>query len=158
MKPHLNQTEWGCGPAANGYWSGVSLLLTKNGYCQENSLYCPLLQRKHSQSIPAYPTCSNTTISKKNIPQWYYLRYAYNSAALDAGGVTGGENDIDTDWKKEVWLVRCLHLNVSEFDPERNIPFPLHIEPDEDHPERNWYGEFELTVLGEIKQRRVERR
>lgn len=60
--------------------------------------------------------------------------------------------------EKEVWLVRCLHLNISEFDPERNLLFPLHIEPDEDHPENNWYGEFELTVLAEIKQQRVERR
>ncbi|MEW6238682.1 MAG: type II secretion system protein [Candidatus Omnitrophota bacterium] len=150
-----NHTAWGCGPSANGYWSGVSLLLSELGYCSEEALYCPALKRAHSRRIEAYPTCDGSSLAGKTVPQWRFLRFAYNNAAADAGGSNGGENNIETEWKSEVWLVRCLHLDISEFDKERAIRFPFRIKQDEKNPNRTWYGEFELTVLGTIRLRPV---
>jgi prepilin-type N-terminal cleavage/methylation domain-containing protein len=152
-----DQTTWGCGPSANGFWSGVSLLLAEQRYCPESSLYCPALKRQYKDHIPAHPSCSGS-LSSSQVPGWRYLRYAFNNAAVDAGGYAGGEHNIETNWTQNVWLVRCLHLDVGAFNPERDIDFPFQFPPTKEHPETNWYGEFELTVLGDIRERRVERR
>lgn len=157
-QPQPGFTAYGCGPAANGFWSGVSLLLAERGYCSEETLYCPTLRREHNRPVAAYPSCNGSNLSGKVVPQWRFLRYAYNSAATDAGGYAGGENNIETDWDSGVWLVRCLHLNVEDFDPERAVAFPVRIGPDAADPRRTWYGEFELTVHGAIRTRAVQTR
>ncbi|MBN2327351.1 MAG: type II secretion system protein [Candidatus Omnitrophica bacterium] len=150
-----DHTEYGCGPAANGFWSGVSLLLAKYHFCSEESLYCPALKRRYQNSIEAWPGCRDTQFAGRQAPQWRFLRFAYNNAAADAGGYSGGEHNIDAIIDDDVWLVRCLHVDVSQFDPARAIPFPFEIEPDEDHPGKTGRGEYELTLHGSIRMRRV---
>ncbi|HQH74692.1 MAG TPA: prepilin-type N-terminal cleavage/methylation domain-containing protein, partial [bacterium] len=151
-------TAYGCGPAANGFWSGVSFLLAERGYCPEAALYCPTLRREHGRPVAAYPSCTGSELSGGEVPQWRFLRYAYNSAAADAGGYAGGENDIEKEWDSGIWLVRCLHLNVEEFNPDRAVAFPVRIGPDAADPRRTWYGEFELTIHGAIRTRPVQAR
>ncbi|RJP30440.1 MAG: prepilin-type N-terminal cleavage/methylation domain-containing protein [Candidatus Omnitrophota bacterium] len=155
-QPQPNATSWGCGPAANGYWSGVPMLLAQEGYCSENALYCPALKRAYNHSIEAYPTCGNSSYAGKWIPQWRYLRFAYNNAATDVGFNQGGENNIEWEWNPDVWLLRCLHLDVGQFDPERNIRFPFRF-PSAEKPNQVWYGEFELSIHGHIKERLAQR-
>lgn len=153
--PHPDQTAYGCGPSANGYWSGVPLLLAKENYCSEDSLYCPSLKRSHSHSISAYPSCGNSQYAGKQVPQWRFLRFAYNNAAIDAGGTAGAEQDIETQWGPATWLVRCMHLDVGQFDPTRSVPFPFRFLDREDSS--IWYGEFEMNVHGHIRERKVVR-
>jgi len=150
-------TNYGCGPAANGYWSGVPLLLVQGGYCPESALFCPSLKRAHNQPTDAYSTCGDSELSGRQVPQWRFLRYAYNYAALDAGGNLGGEQNIELVQTPETWLVRCLHLEVGRFDPARAVPFPNRIETDETAAGEHWLGEFELTVTGVIRERVVQR-
>ena len=154
--PHPDKTEWGCGPSANGYWSGVPLLLVTYGYCSESSLYCPALKRKYNHRIEAWSNCSDTEFAGKDVPQWRFLRYAYNAAATDVGGYEGGDNNIEKDWNNDVWLVRCLNVDVGQYYPDREIQFPLRMERDEDNPNLIWYGEFELTLHGTIRERAVQ--
>jgi prepilin-type N-terminal cleavage/methylation domain-containing protein len=153
-----DRTAWGCGPAANGFWSGVSLLLSDLRYCPESTLYCPALKRTHDNSISAYPTCANTHFTGKTVPQWRFLRFAYNSAALDAGGYDGGEQNIETDSGNDIWLVRCLHLDIHEFNPDRGVSFPFQFNDSAQHPGETWVGEFELTVAGHIQPRPVKKK
>ncbi|MBD3265667.1 prepilin-type N-terminal cleavage/methylation domain-containing protein [bacterium] len=155
--PHPDQTAWGCGPAANGYWSGVSLLLVKQNYCRESSLYCPALKRQHPHKIEAWSSCRQTEFEGKQVPQWRFLRYAYNAAATDVGGYEGGDSNIEEDWGNDIWLVRCMSVDTGQFDPDRNIRFPFRLEQDEDNPNLTWYGEFELTLHGTIRERAVQR-
>ncbi len=155
-EPHPDKTAWGCGPSANGYWSGVPLSLVESGFCSENALYCPALKRANDYPIQAYSTCGESAFSGKRVPQWRFLRYAYNNAAIDAGYVSGGENNIEQNWHPEVWLIRCLHLDVGQFDPDRKIRFPFRFNSEE-NPNELWYGEFELTIHGHIRQRLVQK-
>ncbi|MFH1744447.1 MAG: type II secretion system protein [bacterium] len=157
-KPQPDHTIWGCGPSANGYWSGVSLLLVEHGYCSEESLYCPALKRMYSRPVDAYPTCSESEFCGKQGPQWRFLRYAYNSAATDVGGYEGGEHNIEKDWDSDVWLVRCANVDVGRFDKDRDIRFPFRVKQDEEEPHLTWYGEFELTIHGTIRLRPVQLR
>lgn len=154
--PSPNRTEWGCGPAANGYWSGAPLALAELGYCPETVLYCPALRRRHSHSIEAWPTCADSAFAGRRVPQWRFLRFAYNAAATDAGGYGGGDHNIESDPGGDVWLARCLHLDTGQFDPEREIRFPFRIEPDENKRGLAWYGEYELAVGGAIRERAVQ--
>ncbi len=154
--PHPDQTEWGCGPSANGYWSGISLLLVKYNYCSESSLYCPALKRRYNHHIEAWSNCSNTNYAGKEVPQWVFLRYAYNAAATDVGGYAGGDHNIEKDWDNDVWLVRCLSIDIGQYYPEREIRFPFRIKQDEDNPNLTWYGEYELTIHGTIRERAVQ--
>ncbi len=155
-QPHPDQTEYGCGPAANGFWSGVSLLLVKYGYCSDESLYCPALKRKYQQPISAWPGCHKTVFAGKTLPQWHFLRFAYNSAATDAGGYAGGESNIENQGEQDVWLIRCLHLDIAQFDEDREIAFPFYVKEDENQPDLHWWGEFELTLHGAIHLRPVQ--
>lgn len=155
-RPRPDATSWSCGPAANGYWSGVSLLLSQGNYCSENSLYCPALRRTHNQPVEAYSACGDSAFAGKTVPVWRYLRFAYNNAATDVGGPAGGEHNIERDWGTDVWLVRCLNIDVSSFDPERTISFPFRFDADEERPGHVWFGEFELTVHGSIRERKVQ--
>lgn len=149
-------TGWACGPAANGYWSGISLLLAEKGYCSPESLYCPALKRTHAQAIDAFPTCSGTNLAGKSVPQWRFLRYAYNYAAQDAGGASGGSHDVEKEWGPDVWMVRCLHLDIGQFDPQRAVRFPFRLENEKDNDNSIWYGEFEMNVHGQIRPRPVQ--
>lgn len=149
-------TEWGCGPAANGYWSGLSLLLAELGYCPDSMLYCPALKRRYRYSIEAWPSCRRTEVAGRRVPQWTFLRYAYNSAAIDVGGHTAGEQHIEHDTGPTVWLARCLHIDIQPFSPERAIPFPFRGEPNTQNPNLTWVGEFELTQSGEVRFRPVK--
>jgi prepilin-type N-terminal cleavage/methylation domain-containing protein len=152
-QPHPAETAYGCGPAANGYWSGVSWLLVKYDYCSAGSLFCPTLKQKYNRLVAAYPTCRSSALEGKEVPQWHFLRYAYNGAAADAGGSIGGEQNVEKDWSRRVWLARCLHLDIAQFDPERAVPFPLRLHPQEDGAEGFLPGEHELTVLGDVRER-----
>lgn len=149
-------TAWGCGPAANGYWSGVPLLLAELNYCPVDALYDPALKRIYRRPIEAYPSCSDSSFSGKMTPQWRFLRYAYNHAALDVGGSIAGAHNIERDVGDEVWLARSLHVDVAEFNPERGILFPYRIKPSSNDHSLFWYGEFELTLGGAIRPRPVQ--
>ncbi len=154
--PHPDHTEWGCGPSANGYWSGISLLLVKYQYCQEASLYCPALKRQNQQIIEAWPSCGDTEFAGKEVPQWRFLRYAYNAAAEDVGGYEGGDHNIEKDWDSDAWLVRCMSVDIGQYYPDREIRFPFRIKQDEDNPRLTWYGEYELSIYGTIRERAVQ--
>lgn len=157
-KPRSDSTAWGCGPAANGYWCGIPLILVEKGYCQETSMYCPALKRQHERPVEAYSGCSDSDYAGKEVPGWKFFRFAYNSAASDVGGYDGGQHNIEENWDPSVWLVRCAHIDSGEFDPDRTFQFPFRIGPDEETPGFTWYGEFELTIHGTIQQRAVQRR
>ncbi len=158
VQPHPDKTEFGCGPAANGYWSGVSMLLVKYDYCAEAALYCPALKRQHSNRIEAWPSCGDTEFSGKLVPQWRFMRFAYNSAATDVGGYSGGEHNIEEDGDADIWLVRCLNIDVGQFDAERAIRFPFRIKQDEENSALTWWGEYELSLHGTIRLRPVQLR
>lgn len=157
-KPRTDVTAWGCGPAANGYWCGIPLILAEKGYCPENAMYCPALKRQHEHPIDAYSGCGDSSFAGKEVPGWRFFRFAYNSGAADTGGYDGGQHNIEENWDPDVWLMRCAHIDVSEFAPERAFVFPFRIKQDEDNPGYTWYGEFELTIHGTIQQRAVQRR
>lgn len=159
-RPRPETTAWGCGPAANGYWTGVPLILAELGYCAESNLYCPALKRQHGQLIEAYSGCSQSAFAGKQVPQWRFLRYAYNRAALDTGGPDHeseaiGLFDVDQN-AEDVWLIRCMHVDVGEFYRERDIRFPHRIEIDEERPDLARFGEHEVTVNGNIRERAVQ--
>jgi hypothetical protein len=101
------QTDFGNGPAGNGYWNGVSLLLVNMGYVQDrNILYCPALERRY--------------LDRRD-----HLRYAYNCSTADAGGFEGSDNNILTD-SRDIWLVRCLYLDprTNSLGRRKAIEFP----------------------------------
>jgi len=105
--PTPAKTDFGNGPAGNGYWNGVSLLLVKLGYIRDpNILYCPVLAQRYRD--------------RRN-----HLRYAYNCSTIDAGGYEGGQNNIFSD-SRDIWLVRCLFLppDVNGIGRRRSVQFP----------------------------------
>lgn len=90
-QPTPHRTDFGNGPAGNGFWNGISLTLVEQGYITDpNTLFCPALEKRHSGRRE-------------------HLRYAYNCSTADAGGYEGGQNNIFSD-TRDVWLVRCLHV------------------------------------------------
>lgn len=155
-QPRPEDTAWGCGPAANGYWCGVPLVLAELGYCPADALYDPALRRRFDFAIQAYDACEGSSFTNRLVPQWRYLRYAYNAAAIDSGGYEGGEANIESEWQENIWLVRSLHLDVGAFDPERAVSFPYRFEKNEEDGFSIWRGEYELTVLGDIQSRLVK--
>jgi len=101
------QTDFGNGPAGNGYWNGVSLLLLECGYIQDASvLYCPALEKRYRDRRE-------------------HLRYAYNCSTADTGGYEGSQNNIFSD-SHDIWLVRCLCVDpdVNGLGRRRPIEFP----------------------------------
>jgi prepilin-type N-terminal cleavage/methylation domain-containing protein len=106
-KPTPFETDFGNGPAGNGFWDGISLLLVECGYIEDpNILYCPALAKRYPYRRPN-------------------LRYAYNCGTADTGGYQGGDNNIFRD-SHDIWLVRCLRVDPDEYkrDRRRPIPFP----------------------------------
>jgi prepilin-type N-terminal cleavage/methylation domain-containing protein len=101
------QTDFGNGPAGNGFWNGISLLLVQCGYISNpDMLFCPALERRYAD-------------------RHSHLRYAYNCSTSDAGGYEGAENNISTD-SGDIWLVRCLYLppRSNGVDRRRSVEFP----------------------------------
>jgi prepilin-type N-terminal cleavage/methylation domain-containing protein len=112
-QPTPHRTVFGSGPAGNGYWNGISLLLVELGYITDPTiLYCPALVTRYN--------------SRRD-----YLRYAYNCSTADAGGYQGGQNNIFSD-SHDIWLVRCLcvHPDAHGLDDRRPIEFPHGLERD----------------------------
>ncbi len=158
---NMTTTAWGCGPAANGYWTGVPLILSELGYCSESCLYCPSLKRAYNRPIEAYSSCSGSSFSGKEVPQWRFLRYAYDRAALDSGGldyasVAIGLFNIDKEVDQDVWLLRCMHVDVGKYHRDRDIRFPHQIQFDESNPNLVHDGEYEITVNGQIGERDIQ--
>jgi len=101
--PSPLETDFGNGPAGNGYWNGISLLLVQYGYIQDpNVLYCPALEKRYHERRD-------------------HLRYAYNCSTADAGGYQGSDNNIFSE-SGDIWLVRCLYLHPSSNGAGRRRP------------------------------------
>ncbi|MBI5154859.1 prepilin-type N-terminal cleavage/methylation domain-containing protein [Candidatus Poribacteria bacterium] len=102
------QTQFGNGPAANGYWNGVPNALAAMNYVgARKTLFCPSLAKRHRNRVEN-------------------LRYAYNAGAFDTNGFIGGDGTpIDgTGAGGKAWICRCLYLNSREWAPDRAIEFP----------------------------------
>jgi prepilin-type N-terminal cleavage/methylation domain-containing protein len=125
------QTDFGNGPAGNGFWNGISLLLVQCHYITDpNILYCPSLERRY-------------------LDRHDYLRYAYNCSTADAGGYEGSDNNIFSD-SGDIWLCRCLYLHpdLNGAGRRRTIEFPHGL----DHSMENVLfsnGRVELRPGGE---------
>ena len=132
------------------------MTLVEQGYCQQANLFDPALKRRFNASIEAYSTCSQSNFAGRSVPRWQFMRFAYNYAALDAGAAAGGEHNVEEADDAAVWLVRSLHIDVADFDPDRAVPFP-HRVASEDGPGGGWSGEYELTLGGDIRLRPVQR-
>jgi type II secretory pathway pseudopilin PulG len=101
-EPTPLRTDFGNGPAGNGYWNGISLLLVQNGYIKDPSvLYCPALEKRYRHRRD-------------------HLRYAYNASTADAGGYAGGQNNIATD-SHDIWMVRCLWVHPDTTGARRGV-------------------------------------
>ena len=115
-QPTPNQTDFGNGPAGNGFWNGVSLLLVEYGYIQDrNVLYCPALEKRY--------------LARRS-----HLRFAYNCSTSDAGSYEGSENNISSD-SGDVWLVRCLYLppKTNAADRRKPVEFPHGLDRDQEN-------------------------
>jgi prepilin-type N-terminal cleavage/methylation domain-containing protein len=108
------RTEFGNGPAANGLWDGVPNALVRLGYLTDrNVLFCPSLSKRYPER-------------REN------LRYAYNASTADTGGFGGGRGVIDgVGAGGQVWLCRCLHINL--WGSEHYAEFPHGPQPDPKH-------------------------
>ena len=104
--PSPGKTVPGKGPAANGSWDGIPLILHTLGYVPNRDVFfCPVMKRLAGE-------------------RQEYFRYAYNAGTWDTGGYAGGSNNIERD-QGEVWLARCVYLLPSEtFTPNAHYPFP----------------------------------
>ena len=115
LEPSPEETEFGNGPAANGFWDGVPWVIYEMEYVTSREVfYCPTLVKRNNKR-------------KENV------RYAYNYSTLDAGGSSGGDDDLE---KKDgdLWLCRCMFLTTEGFAPELELEFP---HPGEREPAEN---------------------
>ena len=105
-EPSPGKTTAGEGPAANGSWSGVPLMLLELGYVQDPSaFYCPTMRKLMRERAQ-------------------YFRYAYNAAADDVGGYVSGAHNIEAD-TGDIWVARCVYLHSDRtFTPDDKYPFP----------------------------------
>lgn len=110
------RTVFGQGPAGNGFWSAVPRALLAGDYVtSEEALYCPTLHRRHPERRD-------------------YLRYAYNKAALDAGGEHGGAANLERD-AGDLWICRCLFVPAeARGDDDEAITFPHGRDPESASP------------------------
>ena len=93
-------TKYGQGPAANGYWSAVPIMLHTKNYIDSREVFrCPRLDMSHPDRRD-------------------YLRYAQNGAAEDLGGPYIKPNE-----NPGFWLAACLYLEIT-WDEDKWIPFP----------------------------------
>ncbi len=127
---HDKPSDFGNGPAANGYWDAVPFLIVDLGYLtDENALYCPKLVKRNSGR-------------KKN------LRYAYNRAtAVDVALRSGNPISFLDNNKSRIWLARCLYRNNHDI-PAKYLSYP---HGEEDDMENVLYinGTVELAEGGE---------
>ncbi|GMV66971.1 MAG: hypothetical protein AMXMBFR75_27670 [Candidatus Hinthialibacteria bacterium] len=102
----MGQTCLGQGPAAMGSWDGVPWILNERGYVESRqAFFCP--------------TLAGWFPDRKQ-----YLRYAYNSSAVDTGGHSGGANHLEMD-SGHIWLCRCAWLPAkASFDPRSGLVYP----------------------------------
>jgi len=104
--PSPDQTALGSGPAAGGSWDGVPRVLVSQRYITtETALFCPAMMRRY-----------------KNRKE--YVRYAYNSSAVDTFWTLGGADDIERD-RGDLWLARCVWVPAEmSFHPDSGIVYP----------------------------------
>ncbi len=128
--PSPDKTIPGMGPAANGSWDGVPLILYQLGYiAQKEIFFCPVMRRLAGDRYP-------------------YFRYAYNAGTSDTGGYAAGSNNIENDEGK-IWLARCVYLLPEEtFTPNARYPFPH-----KNHSAENVLYTDGRVVLEEAKHR-----
>ena len=109
---HNLPSNFGKGPAANGYWDSVPFLIVDLGYITDESvLYCPKLVKRNS--------------GRKK-----YLRYAYNRATAVDEALRRGNPIAFLDFNhSKIWLARCLYRNNYDI-PSHYIPYP-HGEEDD---------------------------
>ena len=103
-----SQTQFGNGPAANGYWNGVPNVLVELKYIgQRKTLFCPSLEREYQGRRE-------------------HLRYAYNAGARDSNGFIGADGlPVDgVGAGGRTWICRCMNLNSYDWAPDRYLPFP----------------------------------
>ena len=94
------ETKYGRGPAANGYWSAVPMMLHTDNYIDSREVFwCPVLAMQHPDRLD-------------------YVRYAQNGAAEDLGGPYIKPNE-----NPGFWLAACMYLEVTWSD-EDHIPYP----------------------------------
>jgi len=112
---HNQPSNFGKGPAANGYWDAVPYLLVDLRYItSENILYCPKL-------------------IKRNSGRKKYLRYAYNRAtAVDEALRQGNPIAFLDPNNSHVWLARCIYRDNSDI-PSHYIPYPHGEEDDKEN-------------------------
>lgn len=108
----MGRTVVGSGPAAMGSWDGVPWILADLKYVDNReAFYCPAL-------VGRFPA------EKKK-----FLRYAYNSSAVDTGGAYGGANNLERDCG-HLWLCRCVWLPASAtFDRRCGLVYPSGHDP-----------------------------
>ena len=95
-----NFTGTGNAPAGGGSWDGVPWILVSRGYIGDSrTLFSPRYLRKYS---------GGTTI-RGNYPRYHNFRYAYNSAGLSSGYLSGGDGNAMSGTR---WLVRDLFLGA----------------------------------------------
>jgi prepilin-type N-terminal cleavage/methylation domain-containing protein len=104
--PSPDHTTPGSGPAAGGSWDGVPRSLVSQRYITtETALFCPAMVRRYGD--------------RKE-----YVRYAYNSSAIDTFWTLGGADDIERD-RGDLWLARCVWVPAEmSFHPESGIVYP----------------------------------
>lgn len=93
-------TKYGQGPAGNGYWSAVPMMLYSNGYLDNPDVFwCPVLSMRYPDRLA-------------------YLRYAMDGGAADQGGPY-----IKPTSPGSFWLAACLYIQVT-WDERAFIPYP----------------------------------
>ena len=104
--PSPGTTTMGQGPAANGSWDGVPLILRKLNYLsQTDAFFCPVMQRLMAERA-------------------MYFRYAYNAAATDTGGHGIGSGSLEGGIGN-LWVARCVYLDPADtFSPRQRYPNP----------------------------------
>jgi len=127
---HNKPSNFGKGPAANGYWDSVPFLIVDLGYITDESvLYCPKLVKRNS--------------GRKK-----YLRYAYNRATAVDEALRRGNPIAFLDYNhSKIWLARCLYRNNYDI-PSNYIPYP-HGEEDEMENVLYTDGKVDLVKVGE---------
>ncbi len=110
-EPSMGKTCAGSGPAAMGSWDGVPWILEEMKYVEgRETFYCPAL-------VGRFP-------DKKQ-----FLRYAYNSSAVDTGGANGGASNLERD-SGHLWLCRCAWLPAeATFDRRSGLVYPSGHDP-----------------------------
>ncbi len=94
------ETQFGEGPAGNGYWSAVPMILYNLGYVTNKKVFwCPTLYKR-------YPG------------RRQYLRYAMNGASWNNGGPF-----VKPGMSGNYWMASCIYIN-SQWSSNNSLPWP----------------------------------